>query len=551
MAAASVAAVSFRVARHPGELHDPVHAERFERAREQLPLLGAVRVRSSRPDAAQRLVLAPTNAFATILRPERADAVFKRGRLLYAAPVDVERVLDLLKRKQLPEELPPAPDIGLYYRDLRGPYSCDVLLRDGESVESIRAILPDARLDGERVVREAEEDATDIVPRAILLALSAILLWRIRRGVAGLDFRLVATLIPLALLGVLGWGVDRWTMPALLLVAAAPRGLPLLAAVPCLFFPSLALQRIGLVLCVGGICRWTPAVRRRHEGWRSPLVLTAVLLAGAATVLFAIPLRARAPGPLRGEAAVTFVPIELAADRARSLRAEGFMHVVGGETPVPPPADIVTRRRLRRIHELATMLARQASGELAESYREVADAAALDELYLPTELRMRLRTRDRRAAIWVQDHVPVDRAGFESARLYRARGEIQLRGEARIAALIAFLLIALWLIRQYGEGALIPIAGRFAAAGVGYAILLTGESHGVVADVYLPMLVIAAMVPSLGLAIGVAAAAIADSSYLWPAAAFAAASALGWISEISHRRSLRSLLPSPVRPPSA
>ncbi|MHC4817374.1 MAG: hypothetical protein ACYTF8_04925, partial [Planctomycetota bacterium] len=253
VAAAFAAAFAWRVATR---LHDPRHADAFAAACDAQPLLSAVRVRTADPHAAQRLATAPGDAFLRVLAPARAESVFRYGRLLYAAPREVDEALARLKRGEVPR-LPPQPDIAHYYRDARGPYACDVILREGARVESIEAVLPDADLSGEPVVREAEARRAADVPHALIFALAVvgvIAAWR--PGPQEMQRRLIAALAGVVGLRLSGLGLDVATLPALVCVAASPRGGPLLAGATCLFFPSLALRRIGVVFLVGGLIRW-------------------------------------------------------------------------------------------------------------------------------------------------------------------------------------------------------------------------------------------------------------------------------------------------------
>jgi hypothetical protein len=533
VAAALVAAIFFRVAARPAELHDPRYAERFERAREALPILDAVHVRSSEPDAAHRLVTDSGASVGRVLDPARARATFRYGRLLYATPARIEETLRTLKRGELPPRPPPAPDLAPWFRDADGPYTCDVLLRDGaEGLERIRELLPDARLSGEPVVAAAEERAARDLPRALLLGLVMAVVWIAwRSDRLRMERRLLPALVPLTALGATGWGIDVWTVPALIIAATLPRGRPLVCGAPCLLFPAGSLRRLGLVLLLAGILRWRerpppPTPARRRE-----LALLAVLLVAGWFGLKALPVRGLGPAALRAEPAVRLVPPGEAAATVRALRAE-FAGVVGGPSPLPPPADLATRRNLRAIYTLADRMARGATGTRKERLTELAEAAALPELYLPPALRERVRTGDGRAVVWIHDDVPLAREEFVGARLYRLRGEAALRERAVWAALLVFLLA--------GLGASDParLLARAAAVAGGVALLVVAR-HGA-PEVYAPLFVIVAMAPGVTTLIGLAAAAAAlPSAYLWPVAAFALAAGCGWSGEIIRRR-LRS-----------
>ncbi|MHC4819572.1 MAG: hypothetical protein ACYTF8_16125, partial [Planctomycetota bacterium] len=473
VAAAFAAAFAWRVATR---LHDPRHADAFAAACDAQPLLGAVRVRTADPHAAQRLAAAPGDAFRRVLAPARAEAVFRYGRLLYAAPAEVDETLERLKQGEVPK-LPPQPDIARYYRDARGPYACDVILRDGARVERIEAVLPDAELSGEPLVREQEARRAAEVPHALILALAAAgLLAAWRPGAQEMRRRLLAALAGVAVLGTLGWGLDVATLPALVLVVAAPRGRPLLAAAVCLFFPSLALRRIGVAMVVGGLVRWA-APQPAAGGRRGLYLATLVVLAAAGWgALRAVPVMRTVPEQLRGEPAVVLVPRAQAAASAEALRNEGLAGVIGAETPVPPRPDLVTRRKLTEIFRLSMAWARKSSGERRAQFEKVAEAAALESLYLPLELRARLHARDGRAVLWIQDDLPPDREEFMSALLYRQRGEIQMRREARLAALMALLLGGAWLGYRRGNRGTFGLVAGFVGLAAAVALLFSAET---------------------------------------------------------------------------
>ncbi|MHC4973862.1 MAG: hypothetical protein ACYTG3_16175 [Planctomycetota bacterium] len=535
VAAAFAAAFAWRVATR---LHDPRHAAAFTAACDAQPLLGAVRVRTGDPHAAQRLASAPGDAFRRVLAPARAESVFRYGRLLYAAPAEVDEALARLRRGEVPR-LPPQPDIARYYRDARGPYACDVILRDGARVESIEAVLPDADLSGEPVVREAEARRAAEVPHALILALAVvgvIAVWR--PGPHEMQRRLLAALAGVAGLGLLGLEIDVATLPALVCVAAAPRGAPLLAGAACLFFPSLALQRIGVVFVVGGLIRWVaprPQAGVRRGIYAAVLV---VLAAGGWWALAAAPPTRTVPQPLRGEPAVVLVPRAEAPARADALRREGWAGVVGAETPVPPRPDLVIRRKLTEIFRLSLVWARKSSGERRARFEEVAEAAALESLYLPLELRARLRARDGRAVIWVQDELPPEREEFQSALLYRQRGEVQMRNEARLAAMLALLLGGVWLGYRRGNRGTPGLLAAFAGLAAAVALLLFVEPRGLTlpAELLAPVLVVFALSPSAHAPLGLAAAAVwMPAAYLGPALAVALASGGGWLGRLRRR----------------
>lgn len=540
VAAAFAAAFTWRVATR---LHDPRHTAAFASACEAQPLLGAVRVRSGDPHAAQRLLAAEDDAFRRVLAPARAESVFRYGRLLYAAPAEVDEALARLRRGEVPK-LPPQPDITRYYRDARGPYACDVILRDGARVESIEAVLPDADLAGEPVAREADARQAAGLPHALIFALAVvgvIAVWR--PGPQEMPRRLLAALAGVVGLGLAGLGIDVATLPALVCVAAVPRGRPLLAGAACLFFPSLALRRIGVVFLVGGLVRWvTPRPQVGLRGGWFAAVLVGLAAAGA-WALLSVPVARTVPEPLRGEPAVVLVPRADAAAKAQALRREGWARVIGGETPVPPRPDLVIRRKLTEIFRLAMVWARKSSGARRAQFEEVAEAAALESLYLPLELRARLRARDGRAVLWVQDDLPLEREEFHSALLYRQRGEIQMRKEARIAALIGLALAGLWLGYRCRDRGAPGLVAAYIGLAAGVALLLWGEPFGLTlpAELLAPVLVVAAFSPSAHAPLGLAAAAAwMPQAYLGPALAVALASGGGWLGRVGRRPAARS-----------
>jgi hypothetical protein len=529
VAAAFAAAFAWRGA--TGQ-HDPDHADAFAAACEAQPLLGAVRVRHGDKHAAHRLSIAPGDAFRRVLAPARAESVFRYGRLLYAAPAEVDDALARLKRGEVPK-LPPQPDIAHYYRDARGSYACDVILREGARVASIEAVLPDADLFGEPVVREAEAKSAAEARHAFIFALAVVCVIAVwRPGPQEMLWRLLAAAAGVIVLGLSGWGLDVATLPALVCVAAAPRGGPLLAGAVCVLFPSLALRRIGVVFLIGGLVRWV--VPRPDAGVRraSTAAILLVLAVAGGWVLGAAPLRRTVPEPLRGEPAVVLVPQDEASATAEALRKEGWAGVVGGETPVPPRPDLVIRRKLTEIFRLSMLWARKSSGERRAQFEEVAEAAALESLYLPLELRARLRARDGRAVIWIQDELPPEREEFMSALLYRQRGERQMRREARVAAPIVLVLAGAWLGYRRGNRAAPGLLAAFLGLAAGVALLLYAEPQGLTlpAELLAPVLVIAALAPSAHAPLGLAAAAAwMPQAYLGPAIAVALASGGGWL----------------------
>jgi hypothetical protein len=527
VAAAVVSALAFDAAVHPERVHDPRHHARFALDREALPALGAVRVRSD----------APLNQIAAFGRVDGlapgVTGPFQRARYLRASVAETADAVAALGRGEAPSP-PPMPDLARYFADAQGPYRCDLQLATGKTVADVREKLPSARLSGEPVAREAEDEEARAVTRSLLLGMTVMALWLAWRcGLKEAERRLLAAVGALSVTGLLGAGADRWTLPALLLVAGAPRGAPLLAAAPCLLFPSLALERLGLVLCLGGGFRLLlrrPALPRL-PGRRS--AVRAAALAASLGLLGFLLLRATPPlAPPRAEVAAEpsafFVTPDHAPEAATALRALG-LEVTGDEPLLPGPPEPAKRRNLWKIFTRARTLANRSEGEARERFEDVSDAASQVSLpTLPRELRSRLQTRDGRAVLWVT--AGADRPEFTSARLYRARGEIQLREGARLAGLLVTVTVVLVVAAFSGVArAVVVFLGTAAAA----ALLLVADPAE--ADFYLPLLPLAAAAPAVGPALALAAAAIFLPAHLWPAAAFFLAASAGGYGSIRHR----------------
>ena len=367
------------------------------------------------------------------------------------------------------------------------------------------------------LAREAEEHESASIVRTLLLGLAVLAGWLAwRHGLGEAERRLLAALGALVALGLLGMDVDPWSLPALLLVAAAPAGAPLLAAAPCLLFPPLALKRLGLVLCVGGVLRLAKRGPLRRPAAR-PGTLQAVALAlglGLAGFLLlgAAPVRTVPRPEVAAEPAALLVAPGAVPEAAKRLRAEGF-DVTGDEILVPPPADLATRRNVGRIYLLAESLAARSEGEARARFEDSKDAASRAVLYLPSALRVRLLTNDGRAVLWAP--ADAERDDLTSARLYRDRGAIDLDESARLAGVLVFLTGALAL--ALFERAAAKIALRFAGAAAGAALLLVADPAE--ADMYLPLLPLAAAAPALGPALALGAAAILLPALSWPAVA--------------------------------
>jgi hypothetical protein len=127
-----------------------------------------------------------------------------------------------------------------------------------------------------------------------------------------------------------------------------------------------------------------------------------------------------------------------------------------------------------------------------------------------------------------------ERDDLASARLYRARGERELRAGARLVAILVFALgmLAVAVLR----GAAAPVLIRFAGAALGAALLLVADPAD--ADLFLPLVPLAAMAPALCPALALAAAAIFLPGLLWPAAALLAAALVPYLASRRQRPSL-------------
>ncbi len=456
--AAFAAALTLRVAALPGEIHDPDHAEAFERARENLPMLGAVRVRSAIDGAAVRLDRARGPLIDRVLDPALAGAEYRFQRYLYATPEQIRAVRESLERGLYPGPPPPVPDLSRFFRDARGPYRCDVIVRGDGALDRIREVLPDAELSGEPVRREGERAAAATLPRALILGLiaAALALWR-TRGRAEAVRGLLRAMVALAALCLVGWGIDRWTLPALLLVALAPPQHAFLLGLPCLLSPALAIKRLGLVLLFGMVGgKWGGAGGRSAAesppeepvGAGGPATYPmgrGLLVAAFVTAAFVLHLRS-AP-PLESDE-----PIVMFAPRAERHAVAAALHsdvAYEDATVLPPSLGTAERRSVDKIFQLAGHLARAAPEGESAQWQEIVEAASKSDPYLPTALRERLVARDGRAAIWIPSggRPPSgDSASAESdcfgAQLYRGLGGRDLIHDARLAALAAFAVAA-------------------------------------------------------------------------------------------------------------
>jgi hypothetical protein len=519
VAAAFAAAFSFHVAATPAELHDPRYAAQFESARGRLPVLGAVRVRSDNPSAAHLIERAAREEVAYLVDPARAQRAFAYGALLYGTRENVKTVRDLVRQGELPY-LPVTPDIGAFFRDKRGSYACDVVLETPEGGLWIPDEVPDAEITGEPVVRARERARLVDLPRALLLAVivtCAVAFWR-RTSRGDAEERLLAAVLPVGVLCAVGWGVDEWTVAAVVLAAAAPRRSVLLLGCVGLFFPSMVLKRLGLAFLLAGIARFA----RPPEPLARPRRRTVVLVLLMVTV-FALTLRSPAsvPAGLWSQPAATFVEPARVGARAGELRAAGYRNVVGDVDPVPPDPDLEVKRWLHDIYSRSKLLARD-----DPRFEAVARAAASEGLYWPLDLRRQLRTTDRAAVLWVQDEAHLADEEFMSAEAYRWRGDSGLRRDGKLAGLVLLVLAGLLLDarRQRSVEALV-------GSGIGLVVLVMAEGSGVplVPQAWFPLLVLAAQCPSWAAIGGLAVAALAMPVLAWPAVALALTVAFAWL----------------------
>lgn len=524
VAAASAAALSFHVAAHPGELHDPNYEAQFEAAKKVLPLLGAVRVRTGQPDAAHRLRMRISErvGIGRVVEPARAVREFRYGRLLYGTRDEVRAVRDALRRNELPPSLPEMPEVARVFLDRRGPYACDVIVNSPAGLDAIRSVVPRADLSGEPVLRAEERVAVHDVPRGLIVCLVLVYLWcRVLKREA--ERRLLAAVVGLAALGGLGWGVDGTTVLAIAIAAGARHGLPLLFGAPLLLFPPLALKRMGLVFLLAALARWRrlePAARRPREG--KPATAWALALLAGVTVLEFSRFEYRpyagvgslfATAPVIPEPAAAFVERDVVVIRAAELRESGLADLVGDDDPVPPAADRETSVMLEQIFQRASNLART-----DERFAEVRDAAAVNSLYWPADLRARLQTTDRRAVLWTQEEV-LDREEFNGSELYRMRGEAGLHRDARIATVLLLLVIGMVLVLRV----------RTVASLVAHFIPVLVWSAFEGGALTLPLLAMTSVAPSGAVVLAMCGAmATMPDTYLLPSLALAFSSALAW-----------------------
>ncbi|MFQ5844430.1 MAG: hypothetical protein ACE5JG_05505, partial [Planctomycetota bacterium] len=218
---------------------------------------------------------------------------------------------------------------------------------------------------------------------------------------------------------------------------------------------------------------------------------------------------------------VLIVGRERLADAAAQLRAAGVGEVVGDAPLIPPPADLQMERLLARIFRKAERMERGAKGVEAERLRAVMEAAAVDSLRMPADLRARLRARDRRRALWVRAEDPVllaGQRGLEGSSVYRVRGSLRLRREGRVAGLLAYVAGGLVLVWRLRRGATAPaLAGAVALLAGGFTLhLLDTAPHPVLGGATHPLLAVLALGASWTIAVPLAAATALAPRLLGP-----------------------------------
>ena len=100
--AAIAAALSFRVAFAPRELHDPAYAHQFDAACDQLPILRGVRVRSDRStqdDQIDDQIVGALRKVGQVVSPARAQRAFRYGRFLFGTTDQVKAMRDALRQR--------------------------------------------------------------------------------------------------------------------------------------------------------------------------------------------------------------------------------------------------------------------------------------------------------------------------------------------------------------------------------------------------------------------------------------------------------------------
>jgi len=512
---AFAAAWRFRTAVFPEELSDPAPYESYAAAAEQVPALRAVRVHTSAPDVGLRIrQVYGSSGFRRITEVETVQAAMRRGRLALLPADRLEEFRRRLRAGDIPRMLPAAPDARPYYRDAAGSYPCEVLLRRVEALDSLQRAVPEARLRGAPIPRRKDEERRSGVLRAAITALVALFVAGLlaKSPRVSMEHRLLTVLVPLALLGWSGLGIDLWTLPAIVLVSMAPVRPPLLAGALLVFFPSLALQRMGWVFLCGGLLRfWPRAVGPRVlPGWKG--WVAAALVASAGWIgIRAVPAPDGSAEVDDREPSLILVAPGTRVAAAAELRREGFHDVVGGETiPEGSAADLRTQRLLRSIYDIAKSRARTAEGDERAALESIREAAARDGVYLPLSLRRRRTAKDGRDILWVHDDVPRDDERFESHALYRERSEVRLRLQSRLAAALVFA--AAVFLRVLGRRAYLmrDLAVALIVFIVGASWLFAGDAAGWggVADPLLPTLALAGFAATWGFVVVLTAVAV-------------------------------------------
>jgi len=511
---AIVAALRFRTAVHPEELSDPAPYEQFAAAAELVPSLRAVRVHTTDPDVGRSLRNASARAFRRVIVVEDIQAEMQRGRLAALSVEQLEEFKRRLKAGEIPRTLPPVPDARRYFRDALGTYPCEVLPRRAEGVDVIERALPHARLRGDPVLRKADEGRRAGVLRAAIAALVALVVagLAVRSDAVTLEHRLLSVLVPLALLGWTGRGVDVWTLGSVALVAMAPVGSPLLAGAALLFFPAMTLQRMGIVFLSGGILRLWPRARGPIvvAGWRGWVAAGLVAIAGWFG-LRAVP----APDGLAElpdrEPGLLLVAKGTRSEAAEALRGEGLRDVVGGdELPRISSGDIASRRLLTSIYDLSKSRASKVEGPEREALEAIGRAAAREAVYVPFSLRRRRSASDGRDILWIHDRVDRDDERFVSHALYRERSEARLRSQCRLGSILVFALAVLLRVLRRRAHLLRDLGVALVTFVVGASWLFAGDAAGWggTADPLLPTLALAGFAATWRFVFALAAIAV-------------------------------------------
>jgi len=512
---AFAAALRFRTAVQPEELSDPEPYAAFAAAAEQVPALLAVRVHTREPDAALRIRRTPRSGeFLRIHEFAEMQLQMQRGRLAHLSVEALEQVRSELRSGAIPRRLPAAPDARPYFRDSMGAYPCDVMVRDPRGLAILEQAVPEANLRGDPVARYENEDRRAEVLRATIAALVALLIAGVfaRSARVSVEHRLLAVLAPLVVLGWSGLGVDLWTLPALVLVAMAPVGAPLLAGAAGLAFPALALQRLGWVFLCGGILRlWPrPDSARTHPRGRDWAFAAIVAIAGWFG-LQAIPASSFVSSDASREPAVMLVDAGTRVEAANQLHQEGFRQIVGGkEIPEIHAADRDKQRLLSVIHRTAKSMERTATGDDLVALGSLREAAARDGIMIPASFRQRRTAVDGRDVLWIHDPVEPDDARFASHARYRAQSESSLRTQSRWAGALVFALAVLLRVLDRRALRIRDLAIALIGFVVGASWLFAGDAAGWggLADPLLPTLAIACFASTWGYVLVLAAAAV-------------------------------------------